>query len=563
MTLEKKTYTDSAMSDEIKEFFNRFKENNSYKYIELIDSQIIQNKVIEIDYNEFTDEVKGMLENQSNEKIHTAIYRAMAETFQTRHGSGELNEIITQDMIKFKIINSDILELKIWSNPKLPEYDYQKITSELEEPELSEYAKSIMSDYTFKTFEDTDEVLYCSKGVYEFYGEVLIKKECQKIIPECTKHQVSEIIGIIQRETYTKRSLFNNDFSKLVFENGMFERSTGKLLEYDKDFLTTIKFPINYDSKARCPRFIKFLKGCLHPDSKAIITVIEEMANILSFDNLNLEISGMWIGDGANGKSTCLKIIEGILGKKNCSHVSIHAMQNQRFATSQLDGKPVNIYADISNRELNNLGLFKQIISGETISVEKKNKDAFDLNSFAKHFFSANEMPDIKDNSDGAFRRIYVTKWENQFLAGVNRIENLAEIILEKEKSGIFNLMLENYKTIQKNKGFRYKQSIAKVREIIKLESDKLLEFINETLVKDPNGYIIKDQMYEINVKYCNFHSYEVYTKQKFGANLPTYGIHDDVRKINGKTKRVWFGYVWNDKSEWVKGNVSGLIKYI
>ena len=270
----------------------------------------------------------------------------------------------------------------------------------------------------------------------------------------------------------------------------------------------------------------------------------------------------MWIGEGANGKSTFMKIIEGVLGKKNCSHVSIHAMQNQRFATSQLDGKSANIYADISNRELNNLGIFKQIVSGETIPAEKKNKNPFDLNAFAKHFFSANEMPDIKDNSDGIFRRIYVTMWENQFLAGVNRIENLAEIILKEEKNGIFNLMLDNYKTIQRNKGFRYKQSIAEVRKIIKLESDKLLEFINETLVKEPNGYITKDKMYEIYVKFCQFHSYEVYTIKKIGSNLPTYGIHDDSKSISGKTKRVWVGYVWNDKSEWVRANVKGLMKF-
>ena len=440
--------------------------------------------------------------------------------------------------------------------------DYESY-NEAVKRELSEYAEFIMSEYTFKTLEDTAEVLYYSKGVYEFHGEVLIKKECEKIIPECTKHQVNEVIATIQRRTYVKRSKFNNDFSKLILENKTINLDTLKESEHSSEFLTTIKFPINYDSKARCPKFIKFLKDCLYPNSESIITVVEEMANILSFNRLNLEISAIWIGGGANGKSTCLKIIEGILGKKNCSHVSIHAMQNQRFATSQLDSKSANIYADISNRELNNLGVFKQVVSGETIPAEKKNKNPFDLNSFAKHFFSANEMPDIKDNSDGVFRRIYVTIWENQFLAGVNRIENLAETILEEEGNGIFNLMLQNYKTIQRNKGFRYKQSIARVREIIKVESDKLREFINDTLFKDPNGLITKKQMYEIYVKFCNSNSYEVYLKQKFGVNLPTYGIQDGgVKKINGNAIRVWIGYAWNIDSEWVRGNVSGLMNY-
>ncbi len=468
------------------------------------------------------------------------------------HNKKELENQFTEASAKFLPDNPKELKKILRDNP-------EKIMPE--DRELLEYAISIMSNYTFKTLDDTREILYYSNGIYEFNAEVLIAQECEKIIPKCSNHIVNEIIGIIRRRTYTRRSEFNTDSSKIVLENGVFDLDIFKLTEYNQKFLTTRKFPIIYDPKARCPKFINFLKECLS-DSESTITVIEEVSNILLFDSLNFEVTAMWIGDGSNGKSTCLKIIEGCIGKKNCSHVSIHAMQNQRFAISQLDGKSANIYADISNRELNNLGVFKQVVSGETIPAEKKNKDPFDLNSFAKHFFSANEMPDIKDNSDGAFRRIYVTKWDNQFLAGVNRIEGLSETILNEEKSGIFNLMLENFKTLQRNKGFRYKQSIAKVRETIKLESDKLREFINEVIVKDPNGMIAKDKMYEIYNKYCNFHAYEVYSKQKFGTNLPTYGIQDDSKKIDGKTKRVWVGYTWNINSEWVKGNISGLMKY-
>ena len=468
------------------------------------------------------------------------------------HNKKELENQFTEASAKFLPDNPKELKKILRDNP-------EKIMPE--DRELLEYAISIMSNYTFKTLDDTREILYYSNGIYEFNAEVLIAQECEKTIPKCSNHIVNEIIGIIRRRTYTRRSEFNTDSSKIVLENGVFDLDIFKLTEYNQKFLTTRKFPIIYDPKARCPKFINFLKECLS-DSESTITVIEEVSNILLFDSLNFEVTAMWIGDGSNGKSTCLKIIEGCIGKKNCSHVSIHAMQNQRFAISQLDGKSANIYADISNRELNNLGVFKQVVSGETIPAEKKNKDPFDLNSFAKHFFSANEMPDIKDNSDGAFRRIYVTKWDNQFLAGVNRIEGLSEIILNEEKSGIFNLMLENFKTLQRNKGFRYKQSIAKVRETIKLESDKLREFINEVIVKDPNGMIAKDKMYEIYNKYCNFHAYEAYSKQKFGANLPTYGIQDDSKKIDGKTKRVWVGYTWNINSEWVKGNISGLMKY-
>ena len=258
-----------------------------------------------------------------------------------------------------------------------------------------------------------------------------------------------------------------------------------------------------------------------------------------------------------------MKIINAVYGPKNTSHVSIHAMGELRFAIAQFYGKLMNNYADISNKELDNLGMFKQVISGDTIQAEKKNKDPFNFTPYAKHFFSANEMPQIKDNSDGVFRRIYLTKWKNQFLPGVNRIEDLDKKILAKEKSGIFNLFLENYRTLIRNNGFRYKQTISQVREIMKVESDKLMEFIDVCLVKNPNGYISKEKLYEIYVKYCESKSYEIYIKQKFGANLPTYGVLDDSKYINNKTVRVWKGYSLNVKDEWIKNNVKGLDEYI
>jgi len=171
-------------------------------------------------------------------------------------------------------------------------------------------------------------------------------------------------------------------------------------------------------------------------------------------------------------------------------------------------------------------------------------------------------MPNIIDNSDGAFRRIYVTKWENQFLPGGDMIDNYALMILDNEKNGIFNMMLENYKSLMNNGGFRYKQSIAYVREKIKLESDKLREFIDINLVKKVNSYIIKDQFYEVYQKFCEENNYEIFSKQKIGAVLPTYGFIPDQKKINKKNYRVWLNFSWHIESNFIKKTILGLDQY-
>jgi len=468
------------------------------------------------------------------------------------HDKQELKNIFTA---KTKEVLPSHAELKqrIREHPE----NYQFTT----EKKLLDFAKSIMELYPFKTLMDTKEILYYEDGVYKIRGDVIIKQECERIIPDCSKYKVSEVMGVIERNTYESRENFNNDLSKLVLVNGMLDLVTFELSPFDPKFLTTIKIPVMYDVNARCPKFIQFLKEIL-PKKKDIITVIEESSNILTTNQKNFEVSAIWIGVGANGKSTLLKIIRGVYGRDNCSSVSIHDIEEQRFAVAQLYSKLANISADISNDGLEGLSRFKQLVSGDPIQVENKGTKPFDLYNMSKLFFSANDMPNIKDNSDGAFRRILVTKFENTFLRGANCIQDLDKIILESEQSGIFNLFLENYKTLLRNNCFRYEQPIGEVREIIKKESDKLLEFIRGQTSHTMNSNITKAQFYEVLVKYMNDKNYEVFSKQKVGATLPTYGIIGGQKNINGHNDKYWFNISWNKESHFIKNTVKGLDSY-
>lgn len=425
-----------------------------------------------------------------------------------------------------------------------------------EEKKLSEYAGLIMAKYIFQTLTDTKEILWYDNGAYKQGGEVLIQEECQKLIDDCSRYKVGEIIAIIQRKTFVDRKKFNRDLTKLVFNNGVFDLKNNEFMpDHNPEFLTTIKMDYDYDATARCPMFLKLLEDVLEEPEK-IITMIELMANVFTMSYKNFEVSLIMVGDGSNGKSTILKILRGILGPDNVSSVSIHAMQAERFSISRLDGKIANIYPDISNKELWNLGRFKMAVSGDAIDVERKGKDLYSITPFAKHFFSANEMPDIKDNSDGAFRRIYVLRFDNEFLPGLNRIEDYDKIILEKESPGIFNLLYANYRNLLRNNGFRFKQSIAQVRETIKKESDKLLEFISTCFVKSEQNFIASDILYQKYTQYCKDKAYDPYPQAKFTSNLSLYGFRHGQKKIEKKNHKGWFGYDWNFDEEFVKTNV-------
>lgn len=105
MELKTVTYTDSGLSDLLRDFFNQFKNDKSYYYVDQIDSNLILQKPVEIDYNNFTPQIKEAIENNEELRVKQAIYRAVGEVFQTRFGCATRQEFQNEDLIKIKVVN--------------------------------------------------------------------------------------------------------------------------------------------------------------------------------------------------------------------------------------------------------------------------------------------------------------------------------------------------------------------------------------------------------------------------------------------------------------------------
>jgi putative DNA primase/helicase len=106
------------------------------------------------------------------------------------------------------------------------------------------------------------------------------------------------------------------------------------------------------------------------------------------------------LGEKRNGKSTFLDMVGNLLGEDNTANLDLCEI-GDRFRTAELTGKLANIGDDINDEWVSNTAIFKKVVSGDVITVERKSKDPFKLRSFAKFFFSANSLPRLgrgKDN---------------------------------------------------------------------------------------------------------------------------------------------------------------------
>jgi len=539
MALEHTIYTDSFMSDVLKEFFNRFKENNSYKYVEMIDSRVILSQIIEIDYNEFSDKVKQMLEEQTEERIHKSIYRAIGEIFQIRYGSAELENVKQEDVLKFRVLNYELLHDKTFSNPGL--VDYKSEDDKNKEIDVYEIADQLMKEYYFKTLEKTKEILFYAHGIYREGGEEIISKRSRKLMNNIKLNHIREILGIIRDETgYVSHDEFDKESFMVNMTNYVYNLKTGEKTEHSPKYLSRDQIPIYYDPDAACPRFDKFLSTSLENNEQKIRTVLEMIALCLIKNNSLLSKAFMNTGRGSNGKSILFGIILEMIGKENISAKTIHDFEKNHFATSALEGKLANICADVGHKGIIETENLKKIISGDPVDCERKFMDGYTFMPYATLIFSANDIPEISDESDGFARRFELIEWRKSFY-GKDRDNSVKTIRKDpNELSGIFNKVSKIAKELLQTHSLKFESTVEDVKIQWLNKSDSTKRFVDESLSKISGSYCPVAIVFSRYNKFCKDNGMTPLSDRGFNAKMTALGFSRGQKKVDGANMKVW-----------------------
>ena len=416
-----------------------------------------------------------------------------------------------------------------------------------EEIKIYKIANQLMNEYTFVTMDKTEEILFYSDGIYLEGGEQVISKRSRKLAENIKLHHIREIQGIIKDETgYHKIDEFDKDSHIINLKKGLFNLKTGTIEEHSTDYLSRVRIPIYYNPKATCPRFDKFLDSSLESDEKKIRSVLEMMAYTLIKDNDLLGKAFMNTGNGSNGKSILFNILIAMLGKENISAKTIHDFQTNHFATSALEHKLANICADVGNQGITETETLKKIITGDLLDCEKKFMPSYAFYPYATLIFSANEIPEVSDESEAFARRFELIEWNKSFY-GKDRDNTVKTIRKDKnELSGIFNKLIPIAKYLLQEEKMMYESNVQEAKEKWLEKSDSVGQFIKNMVVEDKQCHteisIVKSQY----TKFCNENNFRHISPVKFNEKMESQGFERDSKSIEGKPKKVWLGFVLN-----------------
>ena len=376
-----------------------------------------------------------------------------------------------------------------------------------------------------------------TKGLYELNAGPKIAKIIKFFINYKEElwqpYYESVALLTIKRDVFSVAKDFNTgDYINL--EDGVLDLSSYKLKKHSPKYLSTIQLPFKYLSKMETPIFDKYLNDITCGDVE-IQNVLQEITGYCLCNSTAAEKAFFFVGSGCNGKSVYAKILQMLSGDGNFSNTSLSAIGGN-FGLAQLASSNVNISAENNSAKVNS-EVFKAIVSGDTVEVNRKYKDAISVKIHTKLVLLFNSLPDCDDLTYGYFRKILIIPFNQRIQKediDVSLIDKLKE-----ELPGIFHWAIRGLNRLQKN---NYKFSDCEASNVAlskyKEELNPVTIFFDENYAFRNGLSVKRSDIYKSYYNYCINNSIDVLSCQKFWQCLKAYFADKnqpfDLKKIKG-----------------------------
>ena len=417
---------------------------------------------------------------------------------------------------------------------------------------IDKVAEVLLKFYKFVTIMSTEELLYYNGKVYDYLNaEKIVKRETEKLIPNCPAHDVNEVVSKIKRLTYADLEDFDKDPRLITVENGILNIETLELKPHTPEHLSKVLLPVEYhkpesediEENLKDTLFWNYLKRSFTVEGEFrkedFETVLEIIASPFVKRHVD-EKAFMFLGGGENGKSVCLEYIESMLGIDNVSHIPLQTIAEDKFMSADLDGKSANIFSDLEQNELRHSGKIKNIVSGEGLQVQKKHKNPFTLYPFCKLMFSCNRFPKSFDQSQGFFRRWIIVKWERNFENDPERLPLLKEDLKNnrEERNQVFSNLVGLANKLNQSGKFSYSKDWKTIQKEWNENADPLNTFIDNYILDSDNNKT-KRETYNFYKEICHEKGEIPLGMGQFSKAFAEMFDEDRIRDGN-RVERVW-----------------------
>lgn len=342
--------------------------------------------------------------------------------------------------------------------------------------------------FNYRTIDEMKSVYVFNGTHYEVRSPLFIKGFAEDSFNPCPSETIRlEFLNKVFANKITPREFFSESVEgKVNFKNGVLEIDDegfmGPVLsEHSPAFGFRGVLPYNYDAKADCPFFKRWLLGIMVGDQDLMNIVQEFMGYIVRGGEYKYH-KALWLGgSGRNGKSTFIDVLKALIGEGYFSTVSIRSLIHDKFSSAELDGKIANFSEETSPEELKDSGPFKNLTGDGDINAQKKFGALYRFRNRAKLIMTYNQIPEVSDLTAGMRSRPIIIPFDKVIKDAEQ--DRTIKYRLFEELPGIFNFALKGWQRLEMQNGFSQARRSSAALKNFEEYSDKVFQWVEHNLV--------------------------------------------------------------------------------
>lgn len=377
--------------------------------------------------------------------------------------------------------------------------------------------------------------LMLGKLIFEEYGQRVSIGDCKKIMD------------------YFVVNVRKEDKDWISFNNLLVNIETLETKKPNPDIFTKYHFDYDWNPHSYSEPFDTVLKQILIGDDgkEDKYNLFFEMFGYLFTNHNRLTKMFFITGEGGNGKSTLMDLIEIVFKKYKCS-VPFHEMANP-FGKQTMLHKLVNVLPDLSNKSLSDTSDIKAITGGDSVAIDRKYKETKNMVLPIKFVATGNYLPKTSESGYAFFRRVIHVELTNTFKDQVsNDDDKKAEDVrkwLPYDTQGIEWLIFKSFEAYNrvKEEGWSVQKDISEVQDqYIKL-SNPVLWVAKRMFKKDPtydNFYTRQDVIRWFKQELRKYGLKEPGNNSIYYETIRDIGGDDSKQTVFNKQERGFVGVV-------------------
>jgi len=375
-------------------------------------------------------------------------------------------------------------------------------------------------------------------GIYPVVERDIIKQEMKHVIDQAKPEGVRNSAGTVESVMELARvdivvpmEKWDADPDYLPCKNGILHIPSTSLLPHTPNVYFTSQLPFDYDALADCPAFKKALERI--PEETPFL---QEFAGYCLTIDTSHEIAVWLQGVPGSGKSTILEGFKAMLGSRSAK-LGLMDIERSKFALTNLPGKTLIYSAEQPESFITASYIVNEIISGETITVERKYYDAIDIIPHTKIMWAMNDLPRVSSANDGIMRRVKVIRFPALH-------ENKKNIDLKEqiktEGAGILNWALEGLARLQARGKFEIPQCVQDATKDFQEHNDIPKMFLDDIDARidllDKNCRTPSQYLYD---------QYDLWCKRNGHKSLSSTRMADEWKRLGFEKVKTAQGMFW------------------